>query len=102
MKIKNYALVNEGNHEYDISVIEKTKSTTYEMRYSESDQWTSHTKGEHILSAIDDGNGIRFTEKISKKMDYDFFTELRLFMEFINTNEGNISSEFKTYELINQ
>ena len=101
MKTKHYALISEGKHEYDISVIKTFESTSYEMRYSNGDQWTSDTKGEYILSATDHGNGIRFTEKIKRSMDYDFFTELRIFMEFINSIDGNISSKFNTYEQIN-
>jgi hypothetical protein len=101
MKTKNYALMSEGKHDYDITVIKTLGVTSYEMRYSEGDQWTSHTKGEHILSATDHGNGVLFTKKIKRDMDYSFFTELRLFMEFINSIEGNISNEFKTYEQIN-
>jgi hypothetical protein len=101
MKTKHYALMSEGKHDYDITVIKTLGVTSYEMRYSKGDQWNSHTKGEHILSATDHGNGILFTKKFKRDMDYDNFTVIRLLMEFINSIEGNIANEFKTYEQIN-
>ena len=101
MEKKNYVLISEGKHEYDITVIKTYESTSYEMRCSNGDQWNSETKGEYILSAIDHGNGIQFREKIKRSMDYSGFTELRLFMEFINSIDGNITSEFSTYKQIN-
>ena len=101
METKNYALMSDGKHEYDITVIKTYESTSYEMRYSNGAHWTPHTKGEHILSATDHGNGILFTKKFKRDMDYDNFTVIRLFMEFINSIEGNISNEYSTYEQIN-
>ena len=101
MKTENYAIIADGKHEYDITVIKTEESTSYEMRHSNGDQWTEWTKGEHILSATDHGNGIKFTEKIKRSMDYDKFTELRILMDFIDNFDGNISQEYKTYKQIN-
>jgi hypothetical protein len=101
MKTENFAIIANGKHEYDITVTKTDESTSYEMRYSNGDQWTEWTKAEHILSATDHGNGIKFTEKIKRSMDYDNFTELRLLMQFINNYESNISQEYTTYKQIN-
>jgi|NOAtaT_7_FD_contig_41_865726_length_1148_multi_3_in_0_out_0_2 hypothetical protein len=101
MKTENYAILADGNHEYDITVHQTDESTSYEMRYSNSPIWSSHTRGEHILSATDHGNGIKFTEKIKRSMDYDNFTELRVLMNFIQDFDGNISQEYKTFKQIN-
>ena len=65
MKTKNYALIAEGKHEYDITVHKTDDSNSYEMRYSNGSQWATGTRGEHILSATDHGNGIKFTEKMT-------------------------------------
>jgi len=100
MKTENFAILADGKHEYDITVHKTTESTSYEMSYSNADQWSECTKGEHILSATDNGNGIQFTEKIKRSMDYDNFTELRIMMEFIQNYDGNISADYKTYKQI--
>jgi hypothetical protein len=100
MKTKNYALIAEGKHEYDITVQENENCTSYEMRYSQASHWSQGTRGEFILAATDTGNEICFNEKISKKMNYDTFLEMKLFMEFLMTYEGDIGPEFKTYEQI--
>jgi hypothetical protein len=97
MKTTKYAIMGDGDHEYDITVYKTDESTSYEMRYSNSPIWTSHTRGEHILSATDHGNGIEFTEKIKRKMDYDVFTELKVFMEFIYKFDVNIGPNYETY-----
>jgi hypothetical protein len=97
MKTTKHAILAEGKHEYDITVHETNESTSYEMRYSDSPIWTSHTRGEHILSATDHGNGIEFTQKIKRKMDYDVFTELKVFMDFIFKYESNIGPIYETY-----
>lgn len=101
MKTENYAILSQGKHEYDIRVIKTDESTSYEMRYSNGDQWTPHTKGEHIISATDHGNGIKFTEKIKRSMDYDVFTELRILMNFIQKYDDTIGFEYQTYKQIN-
>jgi len=95
-----YAILSDGNHEYDITVIKTENSTSYEMRYSKGEQWTSHTRGEHILSATDDGNGIKFTDKFKKNMDYDKFVELKIFLDFIYSQDKN-PQVFETYQKIN-
>lgn len=96
MKKKIYAIITEGNHEYDITVIKTNDTITYEMCYTESLRWSSEFRGELILCATDDGNGIKFTKKIKRSMDYCSFNELGLFMEFIN-RDGNISPEYNIY-----
>jgi len=96
MKTTKHVILADGNHEYDITVYQTDEGTSYEMRFSNSPIWTSHTRGEHILSATDHGNGIKFTEKIKRSMDYDNFTELKVFMDFIY-QWGNIGPDYKTY-----
>jgi hypothetical protein len=90
MKTENCEIIADGKHEYVITVIKTDESTSYEMRYSNGDQWNEWTKGEHIFSATDHGNGIKFNEKIKSSMEYDNFTELRLLMQFINNYDGNL------------
>jgi hypothetical protein len=102
MKTTKHAIIAEGKHEYDITVHQTEEGTSYEMRYSDSSIWTSHTRGEHILSATDHGNGIKFTEKIRRSMDYDVFTELKVFMDFVFQYDGNIGPDYQVYSLSNQ
>lgn len=96
-----YAILSDGNHEYDIIVIETENSKSYEMRYSNGEQWRDHTKGEHILSATDDGNRITFTEKFKKRLEYDKFIELKIFLDFIH-NQDKDPQVYETYQKINQ
>ncbi len=96
--MKNYAIIADGNYEYDISVIQTDESTSFEMRYSQSEQWTSHTRGEHIMSATDHGDGIKFTQKFKKSFDYDFFCELKIFTDFVYNYGTGIGSSYEIYE----
>jgi hypothetical protein len=82
-----YAIMIDGNHEYDINAIKTESSTSYEMRFSQGKQWTELVRGEHIFSATDNGNGIKFTEKFKKSFDYDKFYTLKIFMDFITQQE---------------
>ena len=95
-----YAIMIDGNHEYDITVIKTESSTSYEMRFSQGEQWTELARGEHILSATDHGNGIKFTEKFKKSFDYDKFYTLKIFMDFISQQEPK-QSTIEFYQKIN-
>lgn len=96
--MKNYVIIADGNHEYDITVFETSEVTSFEMRYSQSEQWTSHNRGEHIMSATDFGDGIKFSQKLKKRFDYDFFGELKIFTEFVYNYGTGIGPVYEIYK----
>ena len=65
MDKQTYMVLNhEGEHEYDIVkelTDEGEKITTYR---SNSKIWCSHVRGEKIMSVTNNGNGIKFENKI--------------------------------------
>ena len=71
----------ENSYEYDVHVSETDQGTKYELFRSQNDIWTS--PGESILSVVDDGNGIKFSKKIGKRLEYDFMVEVRLLLSVI-------------------
>jgi hypothetical protein len=99
MKTSKFAIItDDGKHDYDITVFEAESSKSYQMSYSNGSQWTEHTRGEHILTATDHGNGVRINEKIGKNIDYDKLTELKIMLDFIYKYDDNIAPSYEIYE----
>lgn len=95
-----YVVLCDGNHDYDIFVTKNKNSTLYEMRYSEGEQWNKSFEGQVIMSAIDDGNGISFTNKFDKRFEYHSILELKIFLDFIHSHEK--SPVIEIYQKVNQ
>lgn len=70
MDKKFIALSEEGNHDYDITIVKTDKGKEYSIFNSNGSQWLSHAKGELILKMTDTGNGMVFEPKIGKEMNY--------------------------------
>jgi len=68
---KKYIVLSEkGEHDYDITVVKTDKGKEYSIFNSKSTQWLSHAQGMLVLKMTDTGNGMKFSKKLPKKMEY--------------------------------
>lgn len=96
-KTKTYRLIStdEGHHDYDVEVKKTNDLTVYTMKYSKSDFWYIDVRGTTIFTMIDDGNGIRFENKIKRKMDYFDFGNFSTFINFIMEKDPSFTSKYE-------
>jgi len=81
------AIFVEGIHDYNY--VEKITDTgiTHILSRSEGTHWTSHCRGEEILSITDTGDGFIFDHsKPKKEMDYSYSLELSILLKKIVLN----------------
>jgi hypothetical protein len=72
---------------------EKSGGVRYTLRRSHSKCWLEDVRGDEVLAAIDDGNGIKLTRKF-KSLDYAEFSELLILLTFIKNFDGKISLNY--------
>lgn len=80
MDKKFIVIGDNGEHDYNVTVIKTDKGKEYSIYNSDGEQWRTPAKGELILKMIDDGNGIKFDRKIGKKMDYHELLALHILL----------------------
>jgi hypothetical protein len=101
MKRKFIVLNKELEYEYDITVEETDKGIKTTLFKSSSSVWSESAKGEETLSMLNDGNGIKFSHKIGKKLNYNELTELRLLLDFENDIDTELNKDgYKVLEEI--
>lgn len=83
----------ENSYEYDVTVTEVDSGTKYELFRSTNSVWTE--SGESILSVVDDGNRIKFSEKLGKRLEYNFMVELRLILSVMSLVDCETGSQGK-------
>jgi len=90
-----YQIRKDENIEFYISTAEDEKSggTRYTLRRSHGACWLEHVRGEELLSAVDDGNGVKLSEKL-KSLNYAEFTELLLLLTFIKNHDNRLSPDY--------
>lgn len=68
---KKYIVISEnGEHDYNVTVEKTAKGKEYSVFHSNGEQWRTPVKGDLILKMVDDGNGMKFSKKLPKKMEY--------------------------------
>lgn len=93
MTKKHFKIFAADRHEYDIFYEETDDGEKYSLFRSNSPAWTF--PGELVISALDDGDSIKFSEKIGKEIDYSKLVELRILFNFINAGGSMLSSAVK-------
>lgn len=91
--MKLFKLFANGQHEYDIVVEDTDVGTKYSLYYSKLKRWTYSE--ELIIYAIDDGNKIKFSEKIGKELDYNMFCIMKLLLNFITKQDKTMMYEYE-------
>jgi hypothetical protein len=91
MKRKFIILNKEREYEYDITVEETDNGILTTLFNSSSTIWSESVKGKEIISMLNDGNGIKFSYKIGKKLGYAEVAELRLLLNFENSIDTELN-----------
>jgi len=80
----------------ELNYVSEISDNKIKLRYSDSDIWTSHTKGTDIGVLKDTGNNIKVSigeKKIS--LDYDEFVELAILIDLKMKKDSNLVREIK-------
>lgn len=71
----------EGSYEYDVTMTEEKEGKTYRIFQSSNRVWQS--PGKLVMTCVDNGDELKFGEKIGKKIDYSQMVELRILLSVI-------------------
>lgn len=93
MKRKFIVLNNESEYEYDIIVEETDNGLLTTLFRSNSSIWSDSVKGNEVISILNNGNGVKFTNKLNKKLDYHELYELRLLLNFENSIDTELNKD---------
>jgi hypothetical protein len=99
MTTKTYKVYDDTGCQYTITVKENSAGTSYTLNRSGELVWTN--PGEMILSAVDRGNGIKFSKKQNMFFEYDEFGELAILASFIVKYDRQLMGEIKIVEETN-
>jgi hypothetical protein len=92
--MKKFIILNkELEYEYDITVEETDNGIKTTLFNSSSSVWSESAKGKEILSMLNDGNGIKFSHKIGKKLNYSELAELRLLLNVENAIDIELNQD---------
>lgn len=100
-KVEKYDVIISDTIQYKIIVKFKYNTNNhieerkYTLKRSNSDIWLDYAKGEKLLEAKDEGNGIIFKKNIKPILEYDQFFELSIFLNFIFNNDKTITETYK-------
>jgi len=84
------------NNEEELEYVSTIDENEVKLRYSNSDIWTSHTKGTDIGTLKDTGNGIKIRIKgIKTTLDYSAFCNLYRLLDLKVKSETNLMNEVK-------
>lgn len=86
--MKEHLIISTDTDSVEYRVIQDDDK--YTLYYSEAEHWTY--KGKEILSAEDTGDGIEWSTKLPKDMDYSTFEHVWILMGFIRG--GLMNDEF--------
>jgi hypothetical protein len=82
-----YAIItSKGSHDFNIAVIQRDDSVSYQLSRSQSTMWTN--PGEHLLTITDNGSDMFFNPKMTKKMNYAEFSYAAILFDFIKNYDG--------------
>lgn len=94
-----YMVMNhEGEHEFNIVKKITDKGEEITIYRSSSKVWLPNVRGEKIMSITNDGNSIKFENKI-KELDYGDLVVLRLLINFEHQTDANSMNREK-YRII--
>ena len=80
MDKKFIVISDDGQHDYNVIIVDTDKGKEYSIFYSEGSQWHTHVKGELILKMTNTGDGVVFDRKIGKNMDYHELLPLHILL----------------------
>lgn len=86
----------EGKFDYILHEYMTDKGLVFELKYSNSEEWSEHVRETTVKKLRDDGNGIKILTKIDQKdLDYNKAMELMMLLQQVVTN---MSIEYVKYK----
>lgn len=100
--MKNYYVIDtlEQSVEYIITEADTDDGTMYQLyRSMNSATWSEDSKGELLVTMINDGNGYKFKYKHAekKRLGYDEIEHLYLLIDYVRRIEGPITYNICQY-----
>lgn len=96
--MKKFRIFEQNKHEYDVLIEESDEGTVYSLHYSDSNRWTH--PNELILSAKDDRNQVKFSQKLGKELDYSSCVELKILLNIISIHDKNFTPRYEAIEFL--
>jgi len=93
-----YCKDRENSFDYVFSAYAGLKGVRYQLHRSNGSHWTNPE--ELLLSAIDHGNGIKFSEKLDKDLDYEQIAILNIFLNLIRLHDEGLMDEYYVIDTI--
>jgi len=72
---------------YHIYEQETDDGIKYTLIRSEHEEWSEDFRNTEVMSVLDDGNDVRFSYKIGKKLDYAELHELHIMIAFLRHDD---------------
>lgn len=90
--MKNFYVIEQLNQsvEYVITEADTDDGTMYQLHRSLNETWSEDSKGELLVTMINDGNGYKFRYKYAekKRLGYDEIEHLYLLIDYVRRIEG--------------
>lgn len=90
--MKNYYVIEQLGQsvEYIITETDTDDGTMYQLYRSLNETWSEDSKGELLVTMINDGNGYKFKYKHAekKRLGYDEIEHLYLLIDYVRRMEG--------------
>lgn len=90
--MKNFYVIEQLNQsvEYVITEADTDDGTMYQLYRSLNETWSEDSKGELLVTMINDGNGYKFKYKHAekKRLGYDEIEHLYLLIDYVRRMEG--------------
>ena len=90
--MKNFYVIEQLNQsiEYIITETDTDDGTMYQLHRSLNEVWSEDSKGELLVTMINDGNGYKFKYKYAekKRLGYDEIEHLYLLIDYVRRIEG--------------
>ena len=90
--MKNYYVIEQLGQsvEYVITEVDTDDGTMYQLYRSLNETWSEDSKGELLVTMINDGNGYKFKYKHAekKRLGYDEIEHLYLLTDYVRRMEG--------------
>lgn len=94
--MKTFKIFAAGKHDYDVCIEETDEGTLYSLYRSDAIHWTF--PGELVISAKDDGNIIKLSQKMGKKIDYSTLVEIKILFNMIVNQDKNMTHQHEAIE----
>lgn len=94
--MKEFKIFAAGKHDYTVYIEETDNGTLYSLYYSDAGHWTF--PGELVISAEDNGDTIKLSQKLGKEIDYSTLVEVKILFNMITNQDKNMTPQHEAIE----